>query len=126
MTGGSVFLQPLAANGSFSSSPGTLIKFPYKNTTTPLRNPSRQEASHPHEVVEVLINGTREVWVPDLGQDTIWRLAVIEEGETIRWELKEGEPLKGDEGGGPRHIVVTDNGEFTTPLPALLSFQTFD
>lgn len=56
--------------------------------------------------------------MPDLGQDTIWRLAVIEEGETIRWELKEGEPLKGDEGGGPRHIVVTDNGALSPSPPS--------
>jgi hypothetical protein len=109
--GGSVFLQPLEADGSFSSAPGNLIKFPFEPTTTPLRNENRQEASHPHEVVEVAIEGGKtEIWVPDLGQDKIWRLELEEKAGVASWKLKEGTHVAGDDGGGPRHIVVGDKG----------------
>src|SRR5882724_9244316 len=60
---------------------------------------SRQEASHPHQVV---VHPTREeVLVPDLGSDKIWRLS------------RDGSEYVGDQGhigisagGGLRHAVV--------------------
>lgn len=120
LAGGSVFLQPLEADGSFSSAPGNLIKFPFKPTKTPLRNENRQEASHPHEVVEVVVeSGRAEIWVPDLGQDKVWRLALEEKAGVISWKLQEGAHVAGDNGGGPRHIVVGDKGA-SSLAPTLL------
>lgn len=49
--------------------------------------------------------------MPDLGGDSVFRLEVTGEGEGLSWKLKEGIEIKGDEGGGPRHILVSSDGE---------------
>lgn len=59
---------------------------------------SRQEASHPHQV---LVHPHRdEVIVPDLGADKLWRLG--KEGSD--WAIKD--QIDMPTGGGPRHAVV--------------------
>jgi 6-phosphogluconolactonase (cycloisomerase 2 family) len=143
--GGSVSLLPLAENGLFTNNGSdiTTVELPFRNGSSPLRvgkfvsrispipsfdlpadcffsSPtgpaSRQDGSHPHEVVEVKANGSSEVWVPDLGSDVVWRLQLEENSSPITWKLKVGEELKGDEGGGPRHIIVSEDGQSISHL----------
>lgn len=67
-------------------------------------NSSRQECSHPHDIV---FHGD-ELLVPDLGADKTWRL---QRGAGGKWEVKghvEYEP-----GSGPRHVLVHDGVLYT-------------
>ncbi|KAL7413148.1 Lactonase, 7-bladed beta-propeller-domain-containing protein [Mrakia frigida] len=113
---GSAIAIPLDSNGLFlnstvnATSDGTspyLYTFPFVPTTTPLRDVTRQEASHPHQLIEV--GSDREFLVNDLGQDKIWKLKLVGEGASLTWELVVGLELTGDEGGGPRHALVSND-----------------
>lgn len=59
--------------------------------------------------------GRTEIWVPDLGQDKIWRLELEEKAGVVSWKLKEGAHVAGDDGGGPRHIVANNRGVSNRP-----------
>lgn len=116
--GGSCVIVPLNSTGLFpvsttdaptESSP-YLYTFPFVPTTTPLRNLGRQESSHPHQLVEVSAED-REFWVNDLGQDKVWKLRVVGEGNDLSWESVGELELTGDEGGGPRHSVVSEDSQ---------------
>ena len=90
---------PIESNALAASSASPNLEFPftYKDAKT-APNPERQEASHPHQVVEH--NGT--LYVPDLGSDRIW--LVKREGES---GLRIDGYLQAPEGSGPRHVVVS-------------------
>lgn len=119
--GSSVLLIPLLPNGLFSPAEDhTLIELPFHPTQSPLRNMDRQDKPHPHQAVHVVVDGEYEVWVPDLGGDKVWRLKITTEQGKMGFKIKEGEDLVGDEGGGPRHILVSEDGSF-----ALFSFCFF-
>lgn len=64
----------------------------------------RQEASHPHQVAPH--PSGKELLIPDLGSDKIWRLE--KEEESGSWKVA-GE-IAAKPGYGPRHLVV--KGEF--------------
>ena len=68
----------------------------------PGRDPSRQEASHPHQTVYNPLNTTeKELLVPDLGSDKIWRLA---KGSDGHWAIQDF--ISTETGGGPRHVAA--------------------
>lgn len=121
MSGDAVII-PLLPSGLFipsydPSTPGYLFKFPFNPSASPLRNPARQEAPHPHQIVEVDVPGSgREIFVPDLGSDVVARLKISGEGKDLRWAQIESIEIKGDEGGGPRHILVSKDGESPSHL----------
>ncbi|KAF8342588.1 putative isomerase YbhE [Cantharellus anzutake] len=70
-------------------------------------NKSRQESSHPHQVI--LRHGTqKEILVPDLGADKIWRLT---EGDGGKWSVAGS--IDFVPGSGPRHAVIHDNIIYT-------------
>lgn len=119
MSGDAVII-PLLPSGLFipsydPSTPGYLFKFPFNPSASPLRNPARQDAPHPHQIVEVDVPGSgREIFVPDLGSDVVARLKISGEGKDLKWAQVESIEIKGDEGGGPRHILVSKDGESTS------------
>lgn len=61
-------------------------------------NTSRQESSHPHQVV--IHPDRQEILVPDLGQDKTWRFAKDENGSWTQKGFVEYKP-----GSGPRHLA---------------------
>jgi 6-phosphogluconolactonase (cycloisomerase 2 family) len=97
---GNVVAIPLSFTGPYLQSSGThSVHF---EGTGP--NASRQESSHPHDVV---FHGD-ELLIPDLGADKTWRL---QRGANGKWEVKghvEYEP-----GSGPRHVLVHDGALYT-------------
>jgi 6-phosphogluconolactonase (cycloisomerase 2 family) len=68
----------------------------------PGRDPSRQEASHPHQTVFNPLNTTKkELLVPDLGSDKVWQLV---KGSDGYWAIRSF--ICTETGGGPRHVAT--------------------
>jgi 6-phosphogluconolactonase (cycloisomerase 2 family) len=98
----------LSLNVQYSG--GTILAIPLSSTPPYLLEPkqgpisfegsgpnkSRQEASHPHQVIV----HRDEVLVPDLGVDKTWRLKEEEGGWKVVGSLSHGA------GKGPRHAVI--------------------
>ncbi|KAF8904590.1 putative isomerase YbhE [Mucidula mucida] len=61
--------------------------------------------SHPHMAYQY----KNEVFVPDLGSDTVWRL--VEDGSPGNWKIAGS--IDQPKGSGPRHIVVYDELLYT-------------
>ncbi|KDR69871.1 hypothetical protein GALMADRAFT_255713 [Galerina marginata CBS 339.88] len=125
--------------GNYSS--GTVGVLPIfkdstQNTTAPTTiqlsgtgpNKSRQESSHPHQVI--VHEEYQELFVPDLGSDSVRRLKKSEGGT---WKLIGHIGFEG--GGGPRHVAFYNGDLYTLleltskvvrhrlpPLPALPKF----
>ncbi|CDZ98813.1 WD40/YVTN repeat-like-containing domain [Phaffia rhodozyma] len=126
--GSSVLLIPLLPTGLFSPEEDhTVVKLPFNPTDSPLRDLDRQEKPHPHQVVSVVVDGEFEVWSPDLGSDKVWRFKITTVDGKMGFKLKEDESLTGDEGGGPRHILVSSDAKQLYVLnelrPALLHYE---
>ncbi|KAF5340449.1 hypothetical protein D9758_013555 [Tetrapyrgos nigripes] len=78
--------------------------------------PTSEGASHPHMILEL----DQEILVPDLGGDTIWRLA--QEETTKNWTIV-GSILQ-PPGSGPRHLAVHDGFLYTLhELASTLTLQ---
>ncbi|EIN04630.1 putative isomerase YbhE [Punctularia strigosozonata HHB-11173 SS5] len=74
--------------------------------------------SHPH----MALQHGKEVLVPDLGADKIWRL--VEDGAPGRWKIQGDIPQPS--GSGPRHIAVFNNTLFALhELASTLTAQAF-
>ncbi|PPQ91256.1 hypothetical protein CVT25_006373 [Psilocybe cyanescens] len=69
-------------------------------------NKSRQEGSHPHQVI--LHEEYQEVFVPDLGSDCVSRLKKSNDGS---WKLAGHVGIEA--GGGPRHVAFYNGHLFT-------------
>ena len=68
----------------------------------PGRDPSRQEASHPHQIVFNPLNTIeKELLVPDLGSDKVWQLT---KGSDGHWAIRGF--ISAEIGGGPRHVAT--------------------
>ncbi|RDB20797.1 6-phosphogluconolactonase [Hypsizygus marmoreus] len=93
-------------------------------------NASRQEGSHPHQVI--LHPEHNELLVPDLGADMVQRFKTAKDGS-----LKHRGHMQYARGGGPRHVAFHDGNLYTLlelssvlvkhrfpPLPHLPSFVT--
>ncbi|KAF5340451.1 hypothetical protein D9758_013557 [Tetrapyrgos nigripes] len=80
-----------------SASSAALIKFPVPTA------PTSEGVSHPHMALEV----GKEIFVPDLGGDMIWRLSQL----NGKWEITGSIPQPPSS--GPRHIAVHDDRLFT-------------
>ncbi|KAI0048625.1 putative isomerase YbhE [Auriscalpium vulgare] len=111
---GSLVVTPLSASPPyFSDAASVSTQF---SGTGP--DASRQESSHPHQVV--FVPGREELLVPDLGADKTWRL--LKQGGV--WTVKghvEYEP-----GSGPRHVVFNDGILYTlNELKSTISAHRF-
>ncbi|KLO04604.1 putative isomerase YbhE [Schizopora paradoxa] len=73
-------------------------------------NPDRQEGSHPHQAYAVDRGDHKEVLIPDLGADHIWRLKKNVSGV---WEVAGSVSFDQNLGGGPRHVVLYENILYT-------------
>ncbi|KAH9485787.1 putative 6-phosphogluconolactonase [Psilocybe cubensis] len=69
-------------------------------------NKSRQESSHPHQVI--LHEEYQEIFVPDLGSDCVCRLKKDKDGS---WKLAGHVGIEA--GGGPRHVAFYKGDMFT-------------
>lgn len=79
--------------------------------------PQPPKVSHPHMALEF----GKEVLVPDLGGDTIWRLARTTASGNYQVQGSIPQPT----GSGPRHIAIANNRLFTLhELSSTLSVQT--
>ncbi|EUC66213.1 lactonase, 7-bladed beta-propeller, partial [Rhizoctonia solani AG-3 Rhs1AP] len=102
--------EAVAMNAHFGT-PYPTIAF---NGTGP--NPSRQESSHPHQVIEY----GNEYLVPDLGADKIWRLTKSSSGA-----LQNSGYIQQPAGSGPRHVVTKGTTLYTLhELSSTLTQQT--
>ncbi|KAG9035934.1 hypothetical protein FRB95_010142 [Tulasnella sp. JGI-2019a] len=99
---GSIQTFPLSLSPPILLAPTTApVKFEFPGEGP---NKDRQESSHPHQIYPHPSGKT--LLVPDLGSDKIWRLKRDEESKA--WKLDDAIPTI--RGGGPRHIVVKENG----------------
>lgn len=127
---GSVALLPLdPSTGLFlNTTSSQLYTFPFTPSTSPLRNLVRQEASHPHQIIEVPSsedNATASTFfVNDLGQDKVWKFKIAggNTGTEQKLEADGAVELKGEEGAGVRHSVVRGELPRVVALFVSLSF----
>ncbi|KAF8515320.1 Lactonase, 7-bladed beta-propeller-domain-containing protein [Hysterangium stoloniferum] len=108
-SGGSIGVLQLSSSAPYlPSRPSQIISF---KGTGPIK--SRQEASHPHQVL--VHPTTKEVLIPDLGADKLWRLRNRGD-EWVTLGSIETPP-----GGGPRHGVIlgSNSPPLTSPLPGV-------
>ncbi|KEP48264.1 lactonase, 7-bladed beta-propeller [Rhizoctonia solani 123E] len=109
--GGSGTNIPLSVDKAHFGTPYPTIAF---NGTGP--NPSRQESSHPHQVIEY----GNEYLVPDLGADKVWRLTKSSSGA-----LQNSGYIQQPAGSGPRHVVTKGTTLYTLhELSSTLTQQT--
>jgi 6-phosphogluconolactonase (cycloisomerase 2 family) len=90
------------------SSPGRIIPLETFNFRSGFEQGpiyGRQRAPHPHQAI--LDPSGQNIFVPDLGSDTVHILS-IENGESLK--LKRINPIKTKEGTGPRHGAFLGNG----------------
>ena len=78
--------------------PGKEGQFNGAGQTVDFLSLSTTGQSHPHQVVER--NG--ELWIPDLGADTVWRLG---RNSTSNGQWSVQGQVKQPKGSGPRHII---------------------
>jgi 6-phosphogluconolactonase (cycloisomerase 2 family) len=75
------------------------------------RNKARQSSSHPHQVMLNPLNQTeKELLVPDLGADKVWRLTKRSDG---KWSICGH--IDFEAGGGPRHVAARGVSFTLTP-----------
>ncbi|CAE7131687.1 unnamed protein product [Rhizoctonia solani] len=109
--GGNGINIPLKADKAYFGTPYPIIAF---NGSGP--NPNRQDASHPHQVVEY----GSEYLVPDLGVDKVWRLTKTSSGALVNSGY-----IQQPAGSGPRHIVIKGTTLYTLhELSSTLTQQT--
>lgn len=93
-----------------------VLKF---NGTGP--NKERQEGSHTHQVYPICRGDHKEVLVPDLGADLIYRL---KKNASRVWEVAGRVAFDQHPGGGPRHVVfygkITQYPYISTMLMTML------
>ncbi|KAF9042829.1 putative isomerase YbhE [Hymenopellis radicata] len=114
-TGQVVGMNYGSGNGVILPTTSTPLDF---DTSSPVITfpPPAGGVSHPHMALEY----GREILVPDLGADTIWRL--VEDGSPGAWKIAGsiGQPT----GSGPRHIAVHDDLLYTLhELSSTLTIQ---
>ncbi|EAU91858.1 hypothetical protein CC1G_04625 [Coprinopsis cinerea okayama7 len=99
---GSVYVAPISTNDPFVASTGYTVSF---TGTGP--NQSRQEGSHPHQVIKH--PEYNELFVPDLGADVVRRLK--KDPSSGQW--KPAGHIGFELGGGPRHVAFYKGDLFT-------------
>ncbi|KAG6332936.1 hypothetical protein ID866_6152 [Astraeus odoratus] len=89
---------------------------------TPGPNKTRQACSHPHQTIFNTIDTTeRELLIPDLGADKVWRLR---RGGGGRWAIHGR--VQCEVGGGPRHVATYGTTMYTLlELASRLSVHAF-
>jgi 6-phosphogluconolactonase len=79
-------------------------------------DPTRQETAHAH--CAIILPGTNQVYVADLGADRIYQFNLTSKGELERSAVPH---IDLPAGSGPRHLVIHPNGQFLFALCELSS-----
>ncbi|KAI6043462.1 Lactonase, 7-bladed beta-propeller-domain-containing protein [Pisolithus marmoratus] len=119
---GTIATLPISTEPPFVLSPKPwTLSMPFER---PGPNKARQACSHPHQVIFSNIDTTsaeRELLVPDLGADKVWRL---KKGGDGRWTICGY--LQCESGGGPRHVVTCGKTLYTLlELTSKISVHSF-
>ncbi|KAG2158574.1 Lactonase, 7-bladed beta-propeller-domain-containing protein [Suillus bovinus] len=117
---GTIATLPISTSAPYilSSNPWTL-SMPFEHEGP---NKFRQLSSHPHQTIFNPLNKTeKELLVPDLGADKVWRLTKQSDG---KWSICGH--IEFEAGGGPRHVVAQGNTIYTLlELTLKLAVHTF-
>ncbi|KAF5381803.1 hypothetical protein D9615_005402 [Tricholomella constricta] len=106
-------------NGRIVPTTSSPLKFNDAAPVISFPQPQLPKVSHPHMALEF----GREILVPDLGGDTIWRLSVSPYSTTGGYAIQGSIPQA--KGSGPRHIAIANNRLFTIhELDSTLTVQT--
>lgn len=100
-SGGSLVLYSLNEDGSLQKQED-ILKF----TNSSINN-NRQEKSHVHSAF--FSNDGKFLYVSDLGGDLIYKMSIEKNQGGYKFNIIE--EIKTKAGGGPRHIVISDDGQ---------------
>lgn len=119
---GTLATLPISTEPPFVLTPTPwTLSFPFER---PGPNKARQASSHPHQTIFSTIDTTsaeKELLVPDLGADKIWRL---KKGSDSRWAICGY--VQCESGGGPRHVATCGKTLYTLlELTSQLSVHPF-
>lgn len=117
---GTIATLPISTSAPYILSPHPwTLSMPFEHLG---RNKTRQSSSHPHQVILNPLNQTeKELLVPDLGTDKIWRLTKRSDG---KWSIRGH--IDFEAGGGPRHVAARGNTLYTLlELTLKLAVHTF-
>ncbi|KAF9234831.1 Lactonase, 7-bladed beta-propeller-domain-containing protein [Melanogaster broomeanus] len=105
---GTLATLPISATPPYTH-PAALWTLSLPFDEKPGRNESRQDSSHPHQIVFNPLNTTEtELLIPDLGADKVWRLT---KGLDGHWAIQSYVHI--ETGGGPRHVATYGNTLYT-------------
>jgi 6-phosphogluconolactonase len=99
---GNIVAYPITSNGELAVATANIH---HADSGT---NPRRQEAPHPHSIIQSPDSHT--VFVPDLGLDKIKTYAFDENSGTLKPRPESDVPTQ--PGSGPRHLVFHPSGRF--------------
>ncbi|GAA5884355.1 hypothetical protein JCM16303_003649 [Sporobolomyces ruberrimus] len=102
--GASVSSIPLHASGDIDLTSSAFQRLDFLGTRTPGPHRERQQQDHPHGAH--VDPHHKVVVVPDLGTDDLRILGIKSDGS-----LEELEPIKLNDGDGPRHVLFSKGGE---------------
>ncbi|KAG2354026.1 putative isomerase YbhE [Suillus spraguei] len=123
---GTIATLPISTSTPYILSPNPwTLSMPFEHAG---RNKYRQSSSHPHQIIFNPLNQTeKELLIPDLGADKVWRLTKRSDG---KWTICGH--IDFEAGGGPRHVIARGTTLYTLleltsklavhafpPLPAL-------
>ncbi|KAG2355917.1 hypothetical protein BDR07DRAFT_1301843 [Suillus spraguei] len=104
---GTIATFPISTSAPYILSPNPwTLSMPFEHVG---RNKARQSSSHPHQIIFNPLNHMeKELLVPDLGADTVWRLIKRSDGKWTICGRIDFEP-----GGGPRHVAARGTTLYT-------------
>jgi 6-phosphogluconolactonase (cycloisomerase 2 family) len=117
---GTIATLPISTSTPYILSPNPwTLSMPFQHVG---RNKARQSSSHPHQVFFNPLNQTeKELLVPDLGADKVWRLTKRSDG---KWTICDH--IDFEAGGGPRHVAARGTTLYTLlELTLKLAVHTF-
>ncbi|KAG1751926.1 Lactonase, 7-bladed beta-propeller-domain-containing protein [Suillus occidentalis] len=106
-TSGTIATLPISTSAPYILSPNPwTLSMPFEHVG---RNKARQSSSHPHQIIFNPLNQTeKELLVPDLGADKVWRLTKRGDGG---WAICGH--IDFEAGGGPRHVAARGTSLYT-------------
>ncbi|KAG1734509.1 Lactonase, 7-bladed beta-propeller-domain-containing protein [Suillus lakei] len=117
---GTIATLPISTSAPYILSPNPwTLSMPFEHVG---RNKARQSSSHPHQITFNPLNQKeKELLVPDLGADKVWRLTKRSDG---KWSICGH--IDFEAGGGPRHVVARGTTLYTLlELTLKLAVHTF-
>ncbi|KAG2121770.1 Lactonase, 7-bladed beta-propeller-domain-containing protein [Suillus clintonianus] len=104
---GTIATLPISTSAPYILSPNPwTLSMPFEHVG---RNKARQSSSHPHQIIFNPLNQKeKELLIPDLGVDKVWRLTKRSDG---KWSICGH--IDFGAGGGPRHIAARGTTLYT-------------